>query len=644
MTLIPLALAALTVLPSDRMAMADRLFDRGSWREARAEYVALKGADGIASDELLYRFAECDRALGDLAAARREYGEIIEKHPLSRHAARARLMRALSGTDAEKRSELKMLDSDGVEPSIRAVALYHLGTLTDDADLFRRSCQLDPKGPYAIYAKFRHAALTAESADAAQRRAAITELLEIHYGADKALAREALYLAASRSYAEKRYSEAAALFRRFLKVYPDDAKTDAVINFTAWCDYLSGRYADAARLCGEGKTDDTAYLIAACAYASGELSRARDLMKKYLADWPQGRYRAAVELPLARMEFDEADQSGDATKTIEAARRGVNLSKSSPDRLRLAWAYEKGAREAEALAEYAAIARDFPDTDDAAEALFRKAMVDLRAQRWSAGEMALAEALASGKNAKRRAESLYWRGIAANQLGHAAEARGFLQDALAAGVSLDESREARLVIADIDFKAGRVKDAREAYAQLVREGAAERMSAARLQAVGRFLLSDRAGERSLDEAKLCGRTLVANGATPEWRQIGYAIQGEAEEAGAEFTAALESYRKSLAENVRTEAAASVALALGVLESKAGNHAAADTALREAVRLNASDVNRRATAYLWLAKNCEASTDYRGAFKYATVVETLFDDPALLAEAKRIIDANREAAE
>ena len=638
-----LLLAAATVLPSDRMAMADRLFDRGAFKDAQAEYTALVGAEGIAADDILYRLAECHRALGDTAAARREYGELLEKHPVSRHAARARLQRALTGSDDEKRAELKLLDSDSVEKSVRATALYHLGVLTDDADAFARVVKLDPKGPYAVYAKFRHASLTSASPDPAVQRAAVSELMEIHFGNDKTLAREALFLAANHSYTAKRYGEASSLFRRYLKVYPGDTREGQAKTMAAWSDYLCGKYADAARLCGDGKTDDAAYLLAASAYASGDLAKARELMQKYLADFPQGKYRSAVELPLARMDFNDADKGGDTAKTIEAAKRSASLSKTAPDRLRLAWAYEKGGNLDAALAEYASLAKDFPSTDEAAEALFRKAMIDLRAKRWSAGELALAEALASGKNAKRKAESLYWRGIAARELGHEAESAGFLKEALAAGLSLDESREARLAIADVDFKAGRAKDAREAYVKLVREGAAERMSAAKALAVGRFLLTENGGERAIDEAKMCAKSVVENGHTAEWRQAAHALAGEAAEAAGEFSAAIEAYRKCLAEPVRTESTETASLALGILEAKSDDHGAADRTLQEAVRLNKDNASRRATAYLWLAKNCEAMTDYRGACKYATVVTALFDDAALVAEAKKILDAHPEEA-
>lgn len=650
MTLASLLLSALAVLPSDRMAMADRLFDRGEYAAARSEYAALRGAEGVAADELEYRLAECARMTGDRKSARAAYGELLAKHPLSRHAARARLMRALAGTEAEKVDELKLLDTDSTPAPIRATALYHLGVAKNDAGALARSVKLDPKGRYAPYAKFRHASLVADDPDPSVRRQAVGELMEIHFGKDEKLAREALYLAATRSYGDKRYGEASSLFRRYMKVYPKDERSSSAKTMAAWSDYMSGKYADAAALCGDGADDDSAYLLGACAYSTGDFAKAKALMLSYLEKFPSGRYRRSVELPLARMDFDAAEKGDDASRAVEAAKRGVALSNGVADRMRLAWAYEKAKRDDEAVSEYAAVARDFASTDDAAEALFRKAMIDIRARRWSAAELSLAEALSSGRNARRKAESLYWRGVAAGMLGHEAESVGFLKEALGLGLSLDQSREARLMIADADLAAGRLDAAREAYVKLVKEGACDRMSASKTRTVGRFLLSEAgklgdgdAAEAARDAAKACARSMVVRADSPEWKQAAYALLGSAEESAGEYTAAIESYRKCMAEQVRTEETREASLALGVLESKAGMHGDADRTLKEAVKLNSSDAARRGRAYLWLAKNCESMTDYRGACAYATVVVTLFDDEALVDEASKIVQAHPEGA-
>ncbi len=644
MTFVAILFATLAVLPSDRMAMADRLFDRGAYVDAQKEYASLKGVQGVAEDELLYRLAECARATGNKVTARTHYGELLNRFPLSRHAPRARLMRALAGATDEQRDELKLLDSETTPPEIRATALYHRGVLMNDADAFERCMKLDPKGPFAPYAKFRLAALTLENPDPAVRRSAIGKLWDIHFGKDKELAREALYLAATSTYGDKRYGEASLLFRRYLKVYPDDARTVMVRTMAAWSDYLCGKYADAAALCGAGETDDEAYLLAACADGLGDREKSRTRMQDYLERFPLGKHRSAVEITLARMAFEAASVGDDPAKIVEAAKRSALLSKSSTDRMRLAWAYEKANRPEDAAAEYAAVARDFPSTEDATESLFRKAMIDLRAKRWSAAELALAEVLKTGKNSPREASALYWRGVAAGMLGHAETGAGFIREALKTGkLSLDEAREARLLLADADFKANRVVEAKSAYAKLVREGACERMSAMKMRSVGRFLLECREGEAAWEEAKICARALLVHADTPEWRQAAYALKGAAEEATGEFNAAIESYRQALAEKVRTEDVRKAALALGILESKSGAYAEADRTLKEAVHLNASDHTARAQAYLWLARTCEAMSDNRGACAYATVVLTLFEDKELVAEATKILQAHPEEA-
>ena len=624
--------------------MADRLFDRGNYAAAKAEYAVLNGAEGIAADELLHRLAECERLSGKVEEARRVYSELAAKFPLSRHTDNARLMKALIGSEAERVAELKLLDSDKVRASVRAAALYHLGMALNDRDMLKRSFTLDPKGTYAKYAKFQHALLLAADPAAEIRRKGVGDLIDIHYAGEKELSRLALFNAARCCYSDKRYGESSILFRRYLKLYPSDSKLGDVRSYAAWSDYLSGKFADAASLCADGSTDDTAYLLAMCAHAMGEIEKARSLMARYMEKFPAGRHRASVELPLARMKFDGAEKSGDVAGMVEAARRSAEISKSSRDRLRLAWAYEKSNLPNEALAEYSALAKDFPGSDDAAEALFRKAMIDIRAQRLSAAELSLSEALASGKNDARRAEALYWRGICAVRLGHNAKAVELLREALEKGLSLNNALEARLVLADEMYKAGDVAKAKAAYAALIREGAAGRMTAAKIRVVGRFLLECSDGDKAIEEAKICAKALLKVADSPEWRQAAFALQGAAEEAAGEYSAAIGSYRQAMAETIRTEEMKSVSLKLGILLYRSGDCAEAERSLKEAVKLNASDASMRAKAYLYLARTREADGDVRGACDYATVVVTLFDDPEILAEAKKILSQHSKERE
>ena len=630
----PFLVFAITVLPSDRMAMADRLFNRGQYEAAAAEYRALSGQEGIAADEILFRLAECDRVAGRTPAALRGYVEIITRHPESRHAARARFLNAMGRTGLERRKLLAELDTDRIDLETRTAALYHLGSETSDPEVLEKCVKLDPKGKYAPYANLKYGTLLNASEDPAVRRKGVEVLLGLAFGGS-VLADEALYLAAIQSYREKKYGEAGSLFRRYRKTYPKGGHFDEAVSMSAWCDFLEGRYVDAAALCGEGKTDDLAYIRAACAYSTGDNETALRLFKKYLDDYPQGAYRADAELPIARMEFDGAMATNDFTKTIESAKRGFGLSKLATDELRLAWAYEKAGKPDAAAAEYAQVAERFPGTPEAAEAMYLKAMISAREGNWPAVELALAEAMASGKLGRRSAEAMYWRGVAAMKLGHEVEGSGFLENAVAAGIGLDESREARLMVADFDYRSGRIDQARSAYAKLVREGACERMSAARILAVGRLL--------GREEAEICAKALAKSDAT-EWRQAGWALLGDCEAGREAYSAAIESYRKCLGEDAKTESAARAALALGKLEFRAGEFDRADLTLKKAIELNASDARARAEAYVTLAKNAGAKGDWKSAVAYATVITSLFDDAELCGEARKIIEAHPEARE
>jgi tetratricopeptide (TPR) repeat protein len=197
---------------------------------------------------------------------------------------------------------------------------------------------------------------------------------------------------------------------------------------------------------------------------------------------------------------------------------------------------------------------------------------------------------------------------------------------------MELSREARLAAATVDLNAGRTEAAKAAFARLVKEGAAERMAASQIFAVG--------GLVGGDEGLICARYL-AGGKSPEWRQAGYRLMGSIEEERKSYAAAIDAYRRCLAEDVRTAEAALASLRLGVLESRSAEYARAEATLKEAVKLNASDRARRAEAYAALAANALAQGDRRSARAYATVVVTLFEGSAACAEAERVLKAAGE---
>ena len=622
--------AALAVTPSDRLAMADRLFNRGEYATAREEYLALRGEKSIDAAELGYRLTASARAVKDDAATRAAADAFLAANPAHKLADSVRFMKAMAGTDAERRAELPLLDRDDVAPAVRAEALVRLAQLGGDASLYERAVKLDPTGRFSSYARLMHAMRLHESRDEKDRRLAVQELMELVCGKDPQYARDALYLAATYSYAEGKYGECATLLKRYAQKYPGDARDRDVRRMLALSDLMAGKYASAIGFCTDDADETLVYVKATANDRLGNRAEAVAVAGRYLDGFPQGANRNAMELLIARAEFDEAMRTNGVRVAIAVGRRIVALSegKNAADRLRLGWAYEKGGEAEQADAEYAGVARDFPKSASSADALYRRAMAQLRQEKWAAAELSLAEALASGHLAGERASlGWYWRGIAAMRAGHAAESLGFLRKALEAGLPLDESREARLLLADADYNSGRRDEAVKAYAELVRQGALERMSAAKTLAVGRLL--------SGDEAKACAKSLTGN-ESAEWRQAGWALAGDIAEAEENFVAAGDAYEKCLAEKCSTEAAASASLKLGGYLLRDGRPRDAEAAYKRAVDLNASNDEARAAAYLGLAKTARARDDAEAVRGYATVVATLFEKTASAAEAKEML--------
>ena len=532
--------------------------------------VALSASGEVAPDEALFRRAEESRAAGRTAEAIRDYTEVFTRYTNSTHATQARFLSAMGHQGLERHRLLVELDSDGVELATRTAALYHLGAETSDTAVLEKCVRLDPKGQYAPYANLRYGTLLNASDDPVLRRKGLEVLLGLAFG-DSALAEEALYLAAIQSYREKRYDEAKALFLRYRKSHPEGEHAAEALSMSAWCEFLEGRTADAAALCAEGESDDLAYIRAACAYSTGDNETALRLFRKYLADYPQGAYRADVALPVARLE------------------------------------------------------------SDAGEVAYLEAMACVREGDWLAAEKAFAAVMETETSSNRTVEAMYWRGVASMKIGRGVEGSGFLENAVAAGLGPDESREARLMVADYDYRCGRTEQARRSYAKLVRDGACDHLDEPRILAFGRFVGGA--------EAEICARAL-ARSEDPEWRQTGWALLGDCETKRGDDAAAIEAYRKCLAEPAKTASAASAALPLGRLEFRVGEFDKADLTLKKAIELNAADDRVRAEAYVLLAKNAGAKGDWKSAVAYATVVTSVFDEAAdLCTEAKAIIDSS-----
>lgn len=636
MNIFTLLLCVVAIQPADRLRMADRLFNKGEYRDAKAEYNALRqlrDKKGVADDELLFRLAETDRLLGDMKSSAREYQLLVEKFPNSKYVHRSRLVRALEITDKEaKIAELKVLDKPGVDNGTRATALYHIGILTKDASTLKRAIEIDPKGKYADHASFQRAAILSESSNSADIDESVNELLRIAFSGDQKFREEALYLAALKSYSMKNYSRAEPLFSRYLKTYPKGKHVENVKLANCWCSFLTGKYSAVQQLAANSEGDDFAYLYAASTYQLGSREEAYDLYAKYLDSYPTGKYRTSAELVVARRDYESARNANDFSKAIEAANKAYQISKNSADYYNLGRAYERNGQNEDASRIYSELRVKEGNNELGLNALFSKAMLDLRLEKWSAAELELAEVMAGGDVGDRKALALFWRGVAAIHLEHEESAAQYLREALELGLSLDQQREARLMLADIAHEAGRDDEAKAEYEKIIADGGVVRMSAAKAFAIGRLCGGN--------TAKVCAQSLISND-SPEWRQSGYVLLGLTEEAAESYTAAVEAYRNAMALPCAINEIVVASLHLGKLEMKFGEYEKAAATLTKSVNYNSENPRDRAEAYMLLAENAEKAGDMVTARGYATCVAELFPGSDFEERAKRILEKNHD---
>ena len=582
--------AALALAPADRLQMADKMFAKGLYAEANREYLAIRGEKTVAEDDLSFRIAECARMLGRESEALSAYEKLLLKD---------------------------------IAPSMRAVALYRVACAKNDVAMFLECEKADPKGRYAVFARLKRALILAKSEKADARREATGLFLELSSSSEKSVAEEALYAAGTLAYGDKRWNEASILFGRLVKSYPNTPRADAARVPRAWSSFLSGRYTDCLIACGDGTGDDLSYLRGAALMALDKREQGLAELSKYLEMHPQGRYRKAAETPVQRARFDEAVKRGDTAAAVQAASLAVAASDTPRDALRLAWAHEKAGASEKAQAEYRRIVEKWPNDPVSGEALFANALADLRAGNWGAGDLALEETLKRFPDFSRRNEALYWRGIAAVHLGHEAEGAARLDEALKLGLSLDQSREANLLIADADARAGRTEAAAKRYAAQIVAGASERMNAVRLAAVVKLL-----AENSEWKAALAGaRALASRSGDPAFVQIAAVREGQALEGLARFDEAIAAYHRAFAVKSDTDEAAAASVSLGLLEYRKGEYDAAEKTLEDAISRNASPegLKARAKAYRALADVCRAKGEALKAKGYETVLKELFND-------------------
>ena len=276
-----------------------------------------------------------------------------------------------------------------------------------------------------------------------------------------------------------------------------------------------------------------------------------------------------------------------------------------------------------ALRDWTQLLTHYPQSEEAPEALYQKAMEELRGEAYRAAGATLDERLKRYPDDNRKADVLYWRAVAYRKLNDFTEATKKFRDCLAAGPTKEIERETILQLGLLLYQQDKKDEAAKFFLKLLDAPFAQKMGVERLAWLASFELSQKAYEPALAAAN----ALIGLKPDAGWLQTGWALAGNIHLARGERDAAAEAYREALKTGAATTYAAESALNLGRLLTERGEFEEARQFLADAAARAVSPemIGIRARAYAALAENAEKKGDEETALRYQMSVGILFDD-------------------
>lgn len=549
---------------------------------------------------------------------------------------RASLLAASSDAgDRRTAQELYLNMAYGKDPAVAKESLFFAGMLS-----YREGRYSEAAGLFSMLAaKFpgsdraKECAIFAAWSNFLSGR--YSETLKIAVPLRSAGSEDAYYLVASSLRYLERRADAAAAYDAALKAFPNGVHRDA-----EWFERLGVLAAD-----GNHKA-----VLAALA------ERPRPPEKTAARAWSYGceaaiavtNFPQAIEFArLAAAKTDEKnavnavhrlawlyEKTGDWPRSAQAYRLLAEkwpASKIAPQALYLAGVTESRAgRSDQACADWTKLLASHPESPYAGEALYSRAMEELRRKEFRLAERSLSELAKRFPERAATPEALYWWGVAANGSDDAPEAEKHFRAALAAHPTAEFERETKLELASVLQKRGNRQEAAEIFAALISTKAVDRLPPATLEWVAESMNATTNYTAALAAAK----AIEARRLGDDWNQIGAALAGAAHEGLNERDAAAAAYARALATGAKTASGAHAALALGRIETANGLFDAAKRHLSDAVERSASRelLAVRVQAYVALAANEEERGDTKEALGYHMLVGTLFDDPEVVPHA------------
>ncbi|MBN2307939.1 MAG: tetratricopeptide repeat protein [Candidatus Hydrogenedentes bacterium] len=369
---------------------ADGLFQRGFYEmaaDAYREYLE-KYPDGEHVRTALHLLGECEYYLREFDAALASLNKLLELEAkgLTRQRALLRkgevLYRLQQGKEAAP--VLEELTGEGIDPEVRAEALFYLGKLCYESDQLDKaqkafdtlieSLQGSPLVPYARYQ------LAFVYLSQGQPENAATEFTAVaNSGADEALRVESRFRAAETYDQIGWYDAAVVAYQKLREDFPGSQYADRAVLGHAWALYHAGKYGDASKLATEyiEKQPDSAsiagmkYLQANCVLEQKDYANALGMFQAIREQYPDSQFSGRAAYKVAWTHF----LSGDLDAAKAALKVFFDTYKDSPLMGEAAFlrgsvlAAEKNYEDAHE--EFRLVAEKYPESEFGPEALYK---------------------------------------------------------------------------------------------------------------------------------------------------------------------------------------------------------------------------------------------------------------------------------
>lgn len=346
-------------------------------------------------------------------------------------------------------------------------------------------------------------------------------------------------------------------------------------------------------------------------------------------------------------EFPDSDVAADATYRLayrlqtrgdlgEAGRFYQQLADSGPTnrlapqaRFAAGLCLAQADRHAEAVQQWTRLVEEHRDDARVEEALYRKALSEVRLGRPEEARKSLRALRATAPTSPFTADAHFWLGTLARDAGQATDAEAEFQALLRADPRPELARETQLQLALILHQRGAFDDAAALLEPLVADAAGNRLTPSLLQWLAEHALT----RTQPAPAAAAAEALIHVSTNDAGRQIGWVLLGRARADEQREADAVQAYERALALQVRTPYGADAALRLGDLKLAAGELEAADGRFEAAAAAATGEAQGglRARAYAGLGRVAKARGDHAGAARYFLSVGLLYNDEELVPE-------------